>query len=347
MTYDFSNSGTNLTAAVPKFSNLSELSGYYQGQGWSKPTAPGGVDPNWSATGPKTNGDMYNHLAAIGWMPPAAWSKPATSSPTTTTTQSTAPTSPPSPTAPATPATQTADPNATLPAGQIQVQPNTLGIIAGAQTSGATYNPAQAGNPTQWSVSPEQTMQGQLKALTDQNNPMTQQWMEQGREEAAARGFTGNSSIRDSGIIDSVMRNAIPIAQGDANTYAKAAGYNADTANQFTTANTNAQNTAAQFNANSQNQNYATDLNAIAQQQNDLLQSAQMNNADLLSNNTAAQQAFNTYQQAVATINQSTTMDAAAKQAAIKTQTQIFNQGIAGIRAQSPKTPNVSSLLQF
>lgn len=111
------------------------------------------------------------------------------------------------------------------------------------------YKPALLGTPTQWSVTPDQTVQGQMKNLIDPNNPYYQQWAAAGAADAAARGFTGNSSLRDTGILDSVMRGATPIATSDAATYAKSAGYNADQGNQFAVANQNATNTAGQVNA--------------------------------------------------------------------------------------------------
>ncbi|WP_332855154.1 DUF4214 domain-containing protein [Duganella sp. S19_KUP01_CR8] len=112
------------------------------------------------------------------------------------------------------------------------------------------YTPTMLAPPTQWSVTPDQTVQGQMKNLIDPNNPYYQQWATAGAQDAAARGFTGNSSIRDTGIIDAVMRGATPIATSDASTYSKAAGYNTDQSNQFAVDNQNAANTAGQVNAN-------------------------------------------------------------------------------------------------
>lgn len=121
-------------------------------------------------------------------------------------------------------------------------------------TSGAyQYNPATLANPANWNVTTDQTTQGQMSKMIDPNNPYYQAWANAGAQDAAARGFTGNSSIRDSAILDAVMRNATPIASADAATYAKAAGYNTDQLNQNALQNFNAANVANQFNAGQSN----------------------------------------------------------------------------------------------
>jgi hypothetical protein len=121
-------------------------------------------------------------------------------------------------------------------------------------TSGAwQYNPATLGDPSKWGVTSDQTTQGQMAKMIDPNNPYYQAWANAGAQDAAARGFTGNSSIRDSAIMDAVMRNATPIASADAATYAKAAGYNTDQLNQNALQNFNAANVSNQFNSGQSN----------------------------------------------------------------------------------------------
>lgn len=157
--------------------------------------------------------------------------------------------------------------NPTQPAANvIPGAPN--GIIAGAQapvTGASTYAPSTLGTAAQLNVTGDQTAQGQMQKMADQNNPYFQTWATAGAQNAAARGFTGNSSIQQSGILDSVMRNAEPIAVHDADAYGHAAAYNADTANQFSRANMEAANTAGQFNAGNQNQLNLANLNANTQ----------------------------------------------------------------------------------
>lgn len=141
------------------------------------------------------------------------------------------------------------------------VSPNPIanGIIG---TQVATYTPSLLGTPTKWDVDPNQTTQGRMAALIDPNSPYYQAWKTAGAQDAAARGFTNNSSIRDSAIMDSIIRNATPIAQSDAATFAKAAGYNADTSNNFAIKNQEAQNQAGNFNASQGNQMAQAKLSA-------------------------------------------------------------------------------------
>lgn len=217
--------------------------------------------------------------------------------------------------------------------------------------SGAT----QLGDPTKWNITADQTVQGQLKGMIDPNNPYYQQWATTGAQDAAARGFTGNSSIRDTGIMDSVMRNATPIATADAATYAKAAGYNADMPNQFAMKNNDSANAMATAHLSADTQKSVAGMSA--QTQHDV---AAMNNASqaaisqahdansaLIASNDAAKGAYSNYVAAVAQIDQNVAMDSNAKQAAIVTQTQIFNNAIAGLKAANHGTADVSSPLDI
>ena len=156
------------------------------------------------------------------------------------------------------------------------VQQDTTGAAQTANAVTAGYNPTTLGTPTKWDITANQTTQGQMSSLIDPNSPYYQAWKNAGANDAAARGFTGNSTIRDSAIMDSVIRNATPIAQSDAAINAKAAGYNADMPNQFAVANQNANNTAGQFNSREKNQmaqaqitastaRYGTDVSASTQ----------------------------------------------------------------------------------
>jgi hypothetical protein len=129
----------------------------------------------------------------------------------------------------------------------------------------ASAGPTLLGAPTKWDITSDQTVQGQMKNLIDPNSPYYQQWATAGAQDAAARGFTGNSSIRSTGIMDSVMRGATPIATSDASTYAKAAGYNADMPNQFAISNQNASNSMAQFSTAQQNDLTKAHLSANTQ----------------------------------------------------------------------------------
>ena len=99
-------------------------------------------------------------------------------------------------------------------------------------------------DPTKWTVDPKQTTQGQIASMIDPNSPLYQSWATAGKEKAAGQGFT-NGSMEQSGILNSVMQNATPIATSDANTMATAGKYNADTQNTINQQNANAANTMA------------------------------------------------------------------------------------------------------
>lgn len=223
------------------------------------------------------------------------------------------------------------------------------------EVSQPAYQAAQLGNPTQWNVTADQTVQGQMKNLIDPNSPYYQQWATAGAADAAARGFTGNSSIRDTSILDSVMRGATPIATSDAGTYAKAAGYNADMSNQFAMKNADLSQQMALAHLSSDTQKYLGNLSATTQQAVQQMSSdsqksisqAHDANSVLIQGNQAAAQAYQTYVNAVASIDIQPGMDEAAKRAAIITQTQIFNNAISGLRAGSSSTPDVSSPLDI
>lgn len=216
-----------------------------------------------------------------------------------------------------------------------------------------TPGTTQIGNPTQWNVDADQTVQGQMTKMADPNNPYYQQWATAGAQDAAARGFTGNSSIRSTGIMDSVMRNATPIATADAATNAKAAGYNADMPNQFAQKNADMsqQNSLAHLSADTQK--YVADQSAATQmavqkmstQSQATISQAHDANSVLIASNDAAKSAYSNYVGAIAQIDQNDKMDATAKQAAITTQTQIFNNAVAGLKAATPGTADVSSPL--
>lgn len=222
-------------------------------------------------------------------------------------------------------------------------------------TSPGNAAPAQLGTPTQWNITPDQTVQGQMRSLIDPNNPYYQHWATAGAQDAAARGFTGNSTIRDTGIMNSVMAGATPIATSDAATYAKAAGYNADMPNQFAMKNQDAMNQNILAHLSSETQKFVSNLSAdtqktvqqMSQDSQAAISKAHDANAVLLGSNDAAKNAYTNYVAAVAQIDQNDKMDAAAKQAAIVTQTQLFNSTIAGLKASSPGTPNITSPLDI
>lgn len=183
---------------------------------------------------------------------------------------------------------------------------------------------------TDWKVTPDQTVQGQMTSLIDPNNPFYQSWATAGKQDAAASGFT-NGSMQQTGIINSVMKNAIPIATSDANVNASAASTNAGATNQASAAGALAANNLAN-----------TNINTASQQ---LISKTHDENSTLLQNSKAATDAYNSFVNNVAAIQASTTMNQAAKDAAIANQHDIFNNQIAGLKATTPGIPDISSNL--
>jgi hypothetical protein len=114
------------------------------------------------------------------------------------------------------------------------------------------YNAAQAlGN--NWNVTDNQTVQGQLTGLIASNSPLMQQAQTSAMQDMNRRGLY-NSSMAIGAGQDAVIRNALPIAQADAATYANSAKYAADVANTIGQFNVGQTNTAQQYNANALNQ---------------------------------------------------------------------------------------------
>lgn len=98
--------------------------------------------------------------------------------------------------------------------------------------------PANMPTATNWNVTADQTVQGQLsKALTGiSDSPLYQQMSDQlVRAHAAAGG--GNSLMAQTAAYNTVVSTAFQVAQADAGTYAKSAEFNASMANQFGLAN--------------------------------------------------------------------------------------------------------------
>jgi hypothetical protein len=106
-----------------------------------------------------------------------------------------------------------------------------------------TYHAATAADiqkSTDWDVTKEQTVQGQMETLTKDlaNNPVYQSIADAMRRSAAAAGG-GNSLMAESAAYDKVIGLAFNIATSDAATYAKSAEFNASMKNQFSLANNN------------------------------------------------------------------------------------------------------------
>lgn len=152
-------------------------------------------------------------------------------------------------------------------------------------------NVAQVGAPNTWNVTPDQTVEGRIQSILATNNPIIQSARTRALETANGRGLLNSSMAVQAGE-QAAQQAALPIAQADAATAAKAASYNADEPNQVALKNVDAQNQRG-------------------------LQQLQMENSKLLQTNNQAATAFNQALVAIANINQNDKMDANAKTQAI------------------------------
>jgi hypothetical protein len=204
---------------------------------------------------------------------------------------------------------------------------------AATPVSSAPTGAALLGDPTKWNITKDQTTQGQMTNLIDPNSPYYQAWKNAGANDAAARGFTGNSSIRDSAIMDSIMRNATPIAQSDAAVYAKAAGYNADEPNQFAMANQNASNNLNLANISASTQKFVAGLSSDTQKivanlnntSQQTISAAHDANAVFLANNKAAQDALSQLANGLNVNSSNTALTGGAKETANNNLIDIYN----------------------
>ena len=232
----------------------------------------------------------------------------------------------------------TANNTTTLPS----IQP--AGVLNGT-TSGNSYTPstytaAQLGSSTNWNVTPNQTVAGQLNMDLNSKSPLMQQANNQGLITANARGLL-NSSMASQAAEGAMISAATPIATSDAATNANAASYNANEANTFANTNASAQNTAASANANASN--VSNNANASNTQQIDV---TNLNNTANTNQNQTTQiqdlsQAFNNN---VQTIQSNQYMDQATKDYNISQLYQSYQSQIQMLQ-DIGSVPNVASLL--
>lgn len=98
--------------------------------------------------------------------------------------------------------------------------------------------PENAPTPTEWTVTDEQTVAGQMDNLTRnmQDNPLYQN-IAASLERAQATHGGANSLMAETAAYKGVVDMAFQIASADAATYARSAEFNASTANQFSLSN--------------------------------------------------------------------------------------------------------------
>lgn len=171
---------------------------------------------------------------------------------------------------PATQGTSTDDISTWQP-GQIYSGTSTPGSTS-TQSFIPTPDPSLAVPTATWTVTPDQTVQGQMDQLTQNlgTNPVYQSLAAQLTRANAANGGT-NSLMAETSAYNSVVGLAYNIASADAATYAQSAEFNASMANQFGLA-------AQQFSYTAllSDQNYKQSQTLQAEQINGNLQSVSM-----------------------------------------------------------------------
>ncbi len=203
-------------------------------------------------------------------------------------------------------------------------------------------------------------MQNQLANITSNGSALNTQAETAAMQMANSRGLL-NSSIAVGAARDAVLKNALPIAQQDAQTYANADAANASFANSAGQFNANAQNSltgqligadtslaVADKNIKSQqsisDKDNATKLQlqaldaetkkslAVLDEQTKVkLQHLEASDKQLLQTNISAANAYAQLAQALSSISTSTTMDAGAKQQATDNQIALFRQNLQAL----------------
>lgn len=119
-----------------------------------------------------------------------------------------------------------------------------------AQATG--YNATTATN-TAWNIDPStQTVAGQIEGLIAKNSPLMQQAETAALQQMNRRGLL-NSSMAVGAGQEAVLKQALPIAQADANAYLAQAKFNAEQQNQLSQFNANLTSEASKFGANATN----------------------------------------------------------------------------------------------
>ena len=204
---------------------------------------------------------------------------------------------------------------------------------------------SQLGNPTTWDVDKDQTVEGRIAGIVgDRNNPLQVIARNNAMDQANARGLV-NSAMAASAGEKAAFDSALPIAQADAATYAKAASYNADMRNQFAKSNVDSDNQFRlqdkQIGAekdialiNRETQRQMATLNADLQKDADKIAT---DNKVLLETNQQASGIMNQAVSAVSEIQNNANMDGATKTQAIasiwrdvQTQLRVIG-GVAGL----------------
>jgi hypothetical protein len=189
------------------------------------------------------------------------------------------------------------------------------GIVAGGRGNS---------NYTAWKVTPEQTVEGRIQSIINPNNPIIASARADAVDEMNARGLS-NSTLATTAADKAAFAAAIPIAQADAATFAKAGGYNADIQNQMAMQKAQLANQLGIAGLQSDTQKQIAQLNADTQkytagldaQTRTTLQDMQNKNQLVIQTNSQAATIFNQAVAAISQLQNNDKMDATSKTQAI------------------------------
>ena len=239
--------------------------------------------------------------------------------------------------------------------GGTTYQPSTLPDKTSntSSTSSTSSTPQQLGLPASWKITPDQTVEGRIGALTDPNNPFIQQARSRADGRSNERGLL-NSSMALTAADSAAYDAAMPIAQADAANASKIAGYNTDQQNQFALANMSNATNRYGIDTTSSTQRYVSDQNAATQiaikkldqtQQTMLAELANKNQA-LLQNSQVASSAYGTYAQTLYNNSVNKDMPPEARYQADQNAFNLYQQQIS-LASNLLNVPDVSNLLNF
>lgn len=211
----------------------------------------------------------------------------------------------------------------------------------------------QLGLPASWKITPDQTVEGRIGALTNPNNPFIQQARARADGRSNERGLL-NSSMALSAADSAAYDAAIPIATADAATAAKAAGYNADQLYQTDVKNLDAATNFYGINTTANTQKYVADQNAATQQviaklnneQQTMITKLGQQNQQLLQNSQVASAAYDTYARTLYNNSINKDMPPEARYQADQNAYHVYQQQLS-LSSKLLGVPDVSGLLDF
>jgi hypothetical protein len=213
--------------------------------------------------------------------------------------------------------------------------------VAPIQPTSAALPTAAASLPANWAVGPSQTVASNVKDIISDNSPLMQQAETRANQRMNQRGLL-NSSIAVGAGQSALYDAALPIAQADAQTQARAGEFNAGAQQQTSLANQNSQNQMAQFNAGETNKFVMQNVDSTTKT---ALANIQANYQMLMQSSGDASRLYQQMVTNAANIMSNKDMDSGAKQAAINNQVTLLNNGL-NVLGQIGNL-NLKDLLQF